>query len=118
MKARTITFQGITDAGCVEEHPDERPNRVLVLSSGNTFQILESQGPAFVEDVGPESFEEIPPIGLHVFDGNWVCFCSPDDYALVGTWRPATPEEVDAHLRGEYVWDLPAYVDEVEAEVP
>lgn len=97
-----------------DERPDTRPNRALLLSSGKSFQILDTQGPAFQGDVEPEDFLDIPPLGLQVWEGDWKQTGVESwemswikEYHLVGDFRPATEEEVERYISGEYLWELP-----------
>lgn len=107
----TLDFKPIRDES---EPRDPRPNRALVMSSGKTMSILEVQGAAFQRgDVEPEDFEDIAPLGLHVFEGGWAqtgveSWEMPiPECQLVGTFRPATEAEVEAYLNDEYLWELP-----------
>lgn len=115
----SLVFRSIEDAGPAEDDQrDKRPPRVLVVFFNKLGHLLYRQGwdvDYEIEVIGEANM--LKGLGVPLTDGVWVCECKlvpngPSDwpgggteYALDGTWRPASAEEWAAFVADEWVWE-------------
>lgn len=104
-----------TDPWLYAYKKDRPADRALLVIYFGKAQYLDHIGPGIDYYLSEEPFKEDEydePNGVYIWEGNLfsVTIHHPDgDYdvecELSGTLRPATPEEWQAHVDEEYLWD-------------
>ncbi len=108
---------------------DAPPNRALIAVHEGVIQDLFHIGESFewlLDDWGDELSDYLSvdlPNGIHVWEGSvkvhpWYDYYEGTDYdyELIGTVRPATKDEWESYVKGNYPWEISLWLSEEKPE--